>query len=127
MYTPFCDVGASSFSCAQSVGERADQALRGPDARPALVTVVPHAVWPAGQAQFEPEHVAPLAQALPHVPQLFGSVALVVQKALPPEPHASGVEGGQMDVHTPVTQLCDVPQTFPQVVQFALSVCVFAQ
>jgi hypothetical protein len=41
------------------------------------------------------EHTWPLPQALPHLPQLSGSVLKFVQNADAPEPHAFGRAAGQ--------------------------------
>ena len=85
------------------------------------------AVWPAVQEtpHTPPEQRWPAGQAFPQVPQFCGSVCVLVQKALAPEPHAFGVEAGQPQ--TPLVQVWPAGQTFPQVPQLAASVVVVAQ
>jgi len=43
-----------------------------------LTQVLPHNVWPAGHTQRPPEQVVPLGQRLLHVPQLLGSVIVLM-------------------------------------------------
>ncbi len=45
--------------------------------------------------------VCPDVHALPHLPQLFGSVIVLTQTALAPVPHTVGVLGLQDKAHVP--------------------------
>jgi len=88
---------------------------------------VGQAVWPAEQlcVQTPAEQTLPAAQTVVQLPQWFGSVWKLVQKAVVPVPHALGVEAGQP--HTPAAQACPAGQTLPQVPQLLASVAVVAQ
>ncbi len=69
-------------------------------------------------------HGVPAGQRLPHVPQLFGSVAASTHDV----PHC--VRGGMhttTTVHVPAAQLLPVGHTFPHEPQLLLSTCVSAQ
>lgn len=72
-------------------------------------------VWPCGQTHCPETHDAPVAQAVPHVPQLFVSLE---RSAHPPVHATSPVP----QVQTPAMHVAPVPQTLPQVPQLKLSV-----
>jgi hypothetical protein len=83
---------------------------------------LPQVLWPAGQAQAEPAHDAPAAQAWPQLPQLFTSLVVLAQYAVAPLPQAVGVPAGQVDWHVPATQICPAVQAVPQAPQLSPSV-----
>jgi len=72
-----------------------------------------------------PEHTLPAAQTVVQLPQCWGSVCVLVQNALAPEPQALGVAEGQPQV--PPVQVWPAGQTLPHVPQLLASVVVVAQ
>jgi hypothetical protein len=85
------------------------------------------AVWPAEQLWLHTpdEHFWPAPQTFPQVPQLFGSVWVLVQNAVAPEPQALGVAAGQP--HTPPVQTCPAAHTTLHPPQLLGSLVVVAQ
>ena len=96
--------------------EKAQQLLAGGQAVCAPTQLTAHLrllqSWPEG-------HV------WPQLPQFAGSFVKLVQNALTPLPHASGVAVGQW--HTPPAHCCPAGHWLPQPPQFVASVAVFAQ
>jgi hypothetical protein len=62
---------------------------------------------------------------MPHVPQLAGSLWVLVQRALVPVPHGSGDTVGQ--VHALPEHDCPAGQTMPHTPQLLASVAVLVQ
>jgi hypothetical protein len=76
------------------------------------------------QVQVEEEQISPERQALPQPPQLdaFDEVSTQV----PAAGGGQSATGAGLQTQTPAPQV-PRPQSWPQVPQFALSVCVFTQ
>jgi len=75
--------------------------------------------------QTPPEQTLPAAQTVVQLPQCWGSVSVLVQKAEAPEPQALGVADGQP--HVPLVHVWPAGQTTPQPPQLLASVVVVAQ
>jgi hypothetical protein len=75
--------------------------------------------------QAPPEQTWPAPQTVPHTPQFRGSVWVLVQNAVAPEPQALGVAAGQP--HTPPVQTWPAGQVVEQPPQLFGSVVVVAQ
>jgi hypothetical protein len=88
---------------------------------------VGQAVWPATHETEQDPAVqrSPAAHLFPQTPQLFGSVWKAVQNALPPVPHAFGVELGQEQ--PPPAHCCPAAHVTPQEPQSFGSVEVLVQ
>ena len=88
---------------------------------------VGQAVWPAEQlcVQTPPEQTFPAAQTVVQLPQCWGSVCVLVQNAVAPEPQAFGVADGHP--HVPPVQAWPAGHTTPQPPQLLASVAVVAQ
>jgi hypothetical protein len=86
------------------------------------VSIEGQAVCPIAQlrVQLPDEHSCPAAHRVPQALQFTGSVLKLVQKAVMPEPHASGVVGGQ--AHRPLEHCCPSGQAVAQPPQWAASV-----
>ena len=85
------------------------------------------AVWPVAQERphTPAEQRWPTAQAVVQLPQCWGSVWKLVQKAVAPVPQALGVAAGQPQL--PAEQVWPAGQTVPQAPQLLASVAVVAQ
>ena len=83
---------------------------------PKLTAVAEH------EAHAPPEHVWPLAQAWPQVPQLAGSVAVITHA--PPQRVAPA---GQLEVQRPLAQVWPDGHAVPHAPQLAVSVAVSTQ
>jgi hypothetical protein len=71
------------------------------------------------------EQTLPAAQTVVQLPQCCGSVCVLVQKAVVPEPQAFGVEAGQPQ--TPFVQVWPAGHRTPQPPQLLASLVVEAQ
>jgi hypothetical protein len=83
---------------------------------------VPHELRPPVHATVHvpPEHTWLPVQRLPHVPQLFGSVCVLVHAPL----HAASPVG---QTHASAVQVWPAAQAMPQLPQSFVSVCRFTQ
>jgi len=75
--------------------------------------------------QTPPEQTLPAPQTVVQLPQCCGSVWVLVQNAVAPEPQALGVADGHPQ--TPLVQVWPAAQTTPQPPQLLASVVVVAQ
>jgi hypothetical protein len=80
-----------------------------------------HTVCPVGHTHWPDTHSPPVGHARPHMPQLFGSLAVLAQ----PFAHWTSGDVHTTAVHTPLTHVDPAPHAWPQVPQLFGSSVMF--